>query len=391
MLHLGRGTSPAPGVNRSRASAGPGDREIGRLRASVDHLTARRGSCYVQRVPIAWMSRSRGLSLLLLLGVGCGGLRASRVPLGGAHEPEAQTARPSPSAAAAAEAAPAPAAPVALPGEGEDSAEVSEVVVSAEPAASPTPAPAAPGTFQARPFTAGQTWTRSFDLELSVKIGPGGSIDMRMLSHQEARFEILAASAGVVERLAIDYLVYKSSLSVMGSTQESPEELDGKRYVVTFPGGKPDVKNAAGGTPSKRELETIEDDAREPLVSATALKELTSLAAQGSGNFSLGGAVALAGGEDDDTKVTRAKASLQRLGQGPGGEKSAIIDLSYTLTSTPDDGASIEAQLSGTLLALATPARYHTVTLAGPVELRAPDAGGMAGRGTTNLSVTYKY
>jgi hypothetical protein len=212
-----------------------------------------------------------------------------------------------------------------------------------------------------------------------------------VVSHQEARFEVLAASSGKLDKLQIEYSVYTSKLNLMGNAQDSPEDVAGKRYVITFPQGKPDVKSGSGGTPPKKELDTVKDDAREPLETVTALNELAQLAAKGKGEFSTAGAIALAGGEDEDTKVTRAKASLRQLSTSKQGEKSAQLELAYTLTNATDDGTSIEAMLSGTILVLDAPARYQTVTLAGPLELRATDAGGTAGRGTTKLAVTYKY
>ena len=206
-------------------------------------------------------------------------MRASTVPLGGQHEEE-------PVARAAASASAAGALPALAAGantdtesEAETGAEEAEVVatsaVDAKPAAGEK---AAPGAFQVRPYAAGQRWTRSFDLEFNVKVGPGGALEMRMVSHQEARFEVLGATAGSIDKLQIEYTVYTSKLSVMGNTQDSPEDVAGKRYVITFPQGKPDVKSASGGTPPKKELDTVKDDAREPIESAKALKELSLLA-----------------------------------------------------------------------------------------------------------------
>jgi hypothetical protein len=316
------------------------------------------------------------------------------VPLGGKHEVEEPVARAAASVSAVGGALPSLAAsPTSeAESEAEKGAEQAEVVatiaVEDKPAAGEK---AAPGAFQVKPYAAGQGWTRSFDLEFNVKVGPGGALEMRMVSHQEARFEVLGATAGNIDKLQIEYTVYTSKLSVMGSTQDSPEDVAGKRYVVTFQQGKPDVKNASGGTPPKKELDTVKDDAREPIESAKALKELSMLAGRGRADFSLPGAVSLAGGEDEDTKVTNAKASLLKISTSPRGEKSAALDLSYTLTNAADESSSIVAQLSGNIVVLDAPARYQTFTLAGPLELRATDPGGMQGSGTTKMTVTYKY
>lgn len=341
----------------------------------------------VRRLWITWLIKPRTLGVLAVAAASCGGMRASSVPLGGqraAEQPAALVAAPS--------AAPPASVASAMPdADSENGAEEIEIVTSKtpepKPAASSQPAP---GAFQVKPYTTGQAWTRSFDLELNVKVGPGSGVDMRMVSRQEARFEVLAASAGNLDKLSIEYSVYTSKVSVMGGTQDSPEEVAGKRYVITFPQGKPDVKSASGGTPPKKELDTVKDDAREPLEIAVALKELTLLAAKGKGDFSSAGAIALAGGEDEDTKVTRARASLRQVSTGASGEKSALLDLAYTLANASDDGTSIEAQLRGTVLVLDAPARYQTVTLSGPLELRAPEAEG-AGHGSTKITVTYKY
>jgi hypothetical protein len=316
------------------------------------------------------------------------------VPLGGKHEVDEPVARAAASVSAIGGALPALAtSPTSeAESEAEKGAEQAEVVatiaVEDKPAAGEK---ALPGAFQVKPYAAGQGWTRSFDLEFNVKVGPGGALEMRMVSHQEARFEVLGATAGNIDKLQIEYTVYTSKLSVMGSTQDSPEDVAGKRYVVTFQQGKPDVKNASGGTPPKKELDTVKDDAREPIESAKALKELSMLAGRGRADFSLPGAVSLAGGEDEDTKVTNAKASLLKISTSPRGEKSAALDLSYTLTNAADESSSIVAQLSGNIVVLDGPARYQTFTLAGPLELRATDPGGMQGSGTTKMTVTYKY
>lgn len=329
-----------------------------------------------------------GALLLSWLCVSCGGPRASLVPLGGKHDVEVAAAP-----AKASELPRADASSITPEDEAEaDRAEVSEIVsTKATPASEPL-APTAPAAFQVRPYAAGQRWTRSFDLEMNVKVGPDYSMEMRMVSHQEAKFEVLAATAGNVDKLQIEYAVYTSKLSLVGAPpQDSPEALSGKRYVITFASGKPEVRDASGGTPPKKELDTIKDDAREPAEIAKALTELAQLTAKGKGDFSTPGAIALAGGEDEDTKVTRAKASLRSLGAAKSGAKSAIIDLSYTLTSALEDDGSLEAQVSGNLTAFDGPARYDTVTLQGPVELKPKDPGGMQGRGSLKVTTTYRY
>jgi hypothetical protein len=345
----------------------------------------------VHSLSLTWSVQRRVLYAFALVAASCGGARASRVPLGGQHvEERAEPARASSANAQSAPPAGAPA--VAEAADDEATAEETEIVATKAPDAKPAASGSTPalGGFQVNPYTTGQRWTRSFDLEFNVKLGPGAGLDMRMVSHQEARFEVLSANAGNLDKLAIEYSVFTSKLSMMGATQDSPEDVAGKRYVITFPQGKPEVKSASGGTPSKKELDTVKDDAREPLEIVTALKELTQLAAKGKGDFSAAGAVALAGGEDEDTKITGAKAALRQITSGARGEKSALLDLSYTLTNAADETTSIFAQLSGSVVVLDSPSRYQTVTLAGPLELRATDASG-GGRGTTKLSVTYKY
>lgn len=352
--------------------------------------------CYVLcAVRSPWMSKGRLVVVFACAAASCGGMRASTVPLGGKHETEARVARGVASASAVGSASPA--LPVADASAGVqagavENAEEVEVVATAAADAKPVGGEkAAPGAFQLKPYVAGQSWTRVFDLEFNVKVGPGSGLDMRMVSHQEARFEVMAATAGSIDKLHIEYPVYTSKLSVMGSVQDSPEDVAGKRYVITFVQGKPEVRSAAGGTPPKKELDTVKDDAREPLETAKALKELAQLAAKGSGDFSAAGAVSLAGGEDEDTKVTKAKAALLRISVGPRGGKSAAVDLAYTLVNATDETSSIEARLSGSILVLDAPARYESVTLAGPLELRATGPGGLQGQGTTKMTVTYKY
>jgi hypothetical protein len=122
-----------------------------------------------------------------------------------------------------------------------------------------------------------------------------------------------------------------------------------------------------------------------------ALKELSPLAAKGRGDFSFAGAVALAGGEDDDTKVPKARASLQKLTTGGHNDKQALLDMGYTLTNVVDDKTTIEVSVAGSLSVLDAPARYQTSTLQGPMELRSSEAGGMQGRGTIKVTTTYKY
>jgi hypothetical protein len=177
----------------------------------------------------------------------------------------------------------------------------------------------------------------------------------------------------------------------MGSTQDSPEELAGKRFVVTWSQGKPDVREASGATPPKKQVDSVKDDAREPLETERALKELTALTAKGRGDFSVTGAIALAGGEDEDTKITGARGTLQRLFAAPSGEKTAVIDLAYTLVSELDERSTLEAKVAGTLNVVDAPSRYQTSTMQGPMELRSSEPGGMAGRGTIKVVTSYRY
>jgi hypothetical protein len=320
---------------------------------------------------------------------GCGGIRASTVPLGGKHVEEAASSKALP-AASSGESSEASAS------SHEDEAPTKPVAsVESAPApvasANPPAAIAAPGAFTFKPFAAHQAWTRSFDMEFDLKVGPGGTIDMKMVSHQEVRFEVLSVGTSGIDKLSIDYSVYTSKMTVMGQTQDSPEELAGKRFVVTFTGGKPEVREASGSTPPKKQVDSVKDDAREPLEIEKSLRELAQLAQKGSGDFSQAGAIALAGGEDEDTKVPRAKATLQRISGGSRGEKLALVDLSYTLTNAVDDQSTIEVQVSGPLSVLDAPARYQTSTLQGPMELRSSQPGGMQGRGTIKVTTSYKY
>jgi hypothetical protein len=315
--------------------------------------------------------------------------RASSIPLGGTHEEEPLVAK------AAGSAAPSASANLPLDAdEAKAAAQADEVPVTpavvAEAAKEPTK-PAAPGAFRVSPYVAHQAWTRSSDLEFALKVGPGGSIDMKMVSHQETRFEVLSVTGGAIDKLQIEYPIYKSTMTIMGASQDSPEELAGKRFVVTFAQGKPEVRDGSGGKPPKKQIDSVKDDAREPLEMEKALKELALLAAKGQGDFSGPGAVSLAGGEDEDTKVSRARAKLLRLSTGGHNEKLALLDLGYTLTNDLEDKVTIEVQVSGTQTVVDAPARYQTCTLQGPMELRSADAGGMQGRGTVKITTSYKY
>jgi hypothetical protein len=336
----------------------------------------------------------------LWLGAFCGSvagcrLRAISTPLGGKHEEEAPVIKAAASATPTPTPAPVASAPSPVDDEqGAEQAEEAEVTAApAAPAPSGSAAPpskAPAGAFSLKPYAAQQAWTRLFDLEFALKVGPGGGIDMKMASHQEARFEVLSVSGGSIDKLQIEYSVYKSTMTVMGNTQDTPEELAGKRFIITFAQGKPQVRDASGGTPPKKQIDSVKDDAREPLEIEKALKELAQLAAKGQGDFSNAGAIAFAGGEDDDTKVTRATARLQKVSTS-GKDKLALLDLGYTLTNQVDENNSIEAQVTGTLNVLDGPARYQTSTLQGPMELRSTEAGGMQGRGTVKVTTSYKY
>lgn len=289
------------------------------------------------------------------------------------------------------------AASPAADGDEERAAEqAEEVAVQAAPATTTTssepakPAPVAPpGAFTLRSYASGQAWTRVLDAEFDLKLGPG--MDMRIVNRQETRFEVLAASAGNIDKLAIEYPVDVSKMTMMGRETEEKQELAGKRYVVTFVNGTPEIKNAGGGTPGKKELDGLKDDAREPLAMATALKELAALTSKGKGDFSAAGVIALAGGEDDDTKVTAPKASLRQLTTSTRGEKSALLDVAYTLIGSSDDDIIVEMQLAGTMVVLDAPARYQTITVSGPVQVRPKQPGGMEGKGSSKVSITYRH
>lgn len=316
------------------------------------------------------------------------------MPLGGVHTDE--------SAPIARRGEHAPSAPSLPHADGEEPSRLEQAAVPAgSGAAAPEPAKPAAGVsassavlaFEPRPYAVHQGWTRVVDLEFNLKVGPGGNIDMKMESHQEARFEVLGATSGVLDKLAIDYVTYTSKLTMMGATQDSPEELAGKRFVITFARDKPEVRDASGGTPPKKQADSVKDDAREPIEIAKALKELSALAARGTGraDFSRGGALALAGGEDEDTKIPSAKATLAKLGIGAHAEKTATLELAYTLTNTLDDKSTVEVQVSGNLIVLDGPGRYQSSTLQGPMEIRSSDPTDTQGRGTIKVTTTYKY
>jgi hypothetical protein len=214
---------------------------------------------------------------------------------------------------------------------------------------------------------------------------------MRMVSHQETRFEVLGVTSGAIDKLEIAYPIYTSTMTIMGANQDSPEDLAGKHFIVTFAQGKPEVRDAAGGKPPKKQVDSVKDDAREPQEIEKALKELSQLAAKGQGDFSSAGAVALAGGEDEDTKISRARGRLRQLTTGSHNDKLALLDVGYTLTNAVDDKVTIEAQVSGSLSVLDAPARYQTSTMQGSMDLRSSEAGGMQGRGTIKVVTSYKY
>lgn len=336
--------------------------------------------------------RALGLLGVMALLASCRGLRASSVPLGGKHVDEAALAPPAVSARPAPESASAVEVPSAAPRQ--KTAQLDETPAVAAPSLASVPGNDAKKTgaaFAVKPYVAHQSWTRLFDLEFDIKVGPGGNIDMKMESHQEARFEVLSTGSAGIERLAIEYPVYTSKLTIMGQAQDSPEELAGKRFVVSFSAGKPDVRDASGGAPPKKQSDSVKDDAREPLEIEKALRELAQLAPQGKGDFSHAGAIALAGGEDEDTKVPRATASLDRITSGSHGEKVALLGLAYTLTNDVDEKTTIEVQVAGTLSVLDGPARYQSSTLQGPMELRSSDPGEMQGRGTIKVTTSYRY
>ncbi len=329
---------------------------------------------------------ARWIGALGLVLPSCGGVRASSVPLGGSHEEELAPAKAAAPVASASAAEPVTVEPVKVAEAGP-----TKLADGVAPEATKDTSKAPVGSFQVKPYVARQAWTRLFDMQFDLKVGPGGSIDMKMVSHQEARFEVLGVTAGAIDKLGIEYSVYTSSMTIMGASQDSPEELAGKRFVVTFARGLPEVRDASGHTPPKKQIDSVKDDAREPLEIEKALKELSGLAAKGRGDFTFAGAVALAGGEDDDTKVPKAKASLQKLTTSGRSDKLALLDMGYTLTNAVDDKTTIEVQVAGSLSVLDAPARYQTSTLQGPMELRSSEAGGMQGRGSIKVTTTYKY
>ncbi len=318
--------------------------------------------------------------------------RPSSVPLGGVHEEEAEArAKPAPSASSL-----PPVTAAAVPSVEEDveaQADEVEVSASASPAATSADASkaASASAFQVKAYAARQSWTRVVDIDVALKVGPGGNLDMKMTSHQEARFEVVSVSPSGIDKLTIEYPIYTTKLAFMGTTQDSPEELAGKRFVVSFNQGKPEVRDASGATPPKKQLDSVKDDAREPLEIEKSLKELSLLTAKGRGDFSTAGAISLAGGEDDDTKVTNARGSLQKLLSGARGEKTAVIDLGYTMTSELDENSTLQVQVTGSLSVLDGPARYQTATVQGPMELRSTEPGGMAGRGSIKVTTAYRY
>jgi hypothetical protein len=320
----------------------------------------------------------------------------SQVPLGGVREEaEARAPKPSPSTLPVLPAAAAPPA-LAAAEEDEDDAQAEEVEVSAGVALGGTgPGEAgklvAPSAFQVKPYVARQAWTRVVDIDVSLKVGPGGNLDMKMTTHQEARFEVVSVGSDGIEKLAIEYPIYTTKLSFMGSAQDSPEELAGKRFVVTFNRGKPEVRDGSGGQPPKKQVDSVKDDAREPLETEKALKELTALTAKGRGDFSALGAIALAGGEDEDTKVTSARGALQKLLTTTSGERSAVVELAYTATSELDERSTLEVRVAGSLTVIDAPSRYQSSTMQGPMELRSSEPGGLAGRGSIKVSTSYRY
>jgi hypothetical protein len=333
---------------------------------------------------VHWFGALGAVALGLL---GCR-LTPSTTPLGGSHEQAPEAAKPAASAGG-------PAVVAALTPADEKGAEEVPVEAPAAPASTVStgePLKALPpGAFQVKPYAPHQAWTRLFDLEFALKVGPGGNIDMKMVSHQEARFEVLAVTGGAIDKLQIDYTVYTSKMTIMGAEGDSPEELAGKRFVITFSQGVPDVRDATGGKPPKKQIDSVEDDAREPLEIEKALKELAQLTTKGQGDFSVAGAVALAGGEDHDTKVSKAQARLQKLTTGGHNDKLALLDLGYTLTNAVDDKTTIEVQVKGNLTVVDAPARYQTSTLQGPMEIRSSEPSGMQGRGTVKITTSYKY
>ena len=318
----------------------------------------------------------------------CRGMRASTVPLGGTHEqeePPVKSAR-----AALPVAAPETASVTPQSDSAAKPPSSPPVTSSAAPdAAAADPKSAAPGAFQVKPYVDHQAWTRLFDLEFDIKVGPGGSIDMKMVSHQEARFEVLSTSNGAIDKLAIDYSIYTSKLTIMGQTQDSPEELAGKRFVVTFAQGKPDVRDGSGA-PSRRKSRST----RSKTTRASRLRNRKGPERAGA----TGGARVVRRfqqrrrgrarwrAKTKTPKVTHATGRLQEPSNSSAiGEKLALLDLGYTMTNAVDDKVTIEVELTGDMSVLDAPARYQTSTLQGPMEIRSTDPGGMQGRGTIKV------
>lgn len=322
----------------------------------------------------------------LCLVVSCHGSRASTVPLGGKHEEEPVAARKRGGEESSSDSAALPERPEAKSSPASEPK--SEPTASAAPTAPSGPA-APPSAFQVKPYALHQAWTRVVDLEIEMRLAAAG-MNMTMTSHQEVRFEVLGASAGHLDKLRVEYSVYTSKVSMMGNSQDSPEELAGKRFVITWSGGKPDVRDDSGRTPPKKQLDSVNDDAREPLEIEKSLRELSDLSAKGKTDFSPAGAISLAGGEDDDTKVTAAHAMLRRV-TADKATKTAWIEVGYTLTNALDDQSTLEAQVSGSLSVIDGPARYAESQVKGPMEIRSSDPGGMQGKGTIKVTTSYRY
>jgi len=323
--------------------------------------------------------------------VGCASMQASTVALGGDSRPEQRgrsAVRNAPEAEAGARAEEAAVAEAEV-------AEVSAPRVADAPVGVPPEL-----AFSLRPLAVGDVWSRLVDVDFAVVAqaplqGQSSNVDVRVVSHQELRFEVLAVADGKVSSLGLRYVEATSKTEMMGQQRSETEPVSGNRYVVTLSLGKPSVAYAQGGKPSTEELNTVKDDAEEPDQNQLALKELAALAAAGKGDLSAPAAAALAGGDQNEIKLTLAKASLSKLSKSAQGASSAVLDVSFGLASTakPGDAMKMEAQLNGTVTVGANPTRIQTMSVSGPITIAvpSPDGGRMDGTGKMKMEISYRY
>ncbi len=343
------------------------------------------------RLTVPRRAGSALVALLLAFGLGCGPGPASRVALGGASQLEPRAPRkpalPSEPAVtlSADEAAAADQAPV--------------VEVSAQGSVDVTAPAAAAGPFIQRAPAVGDVWVRLTDSDFSVAavslVGGGSTtIDVRVVSHQELRFEVLAVAEGSVSKLALHYVDARSTTQMLGEELPETDAVSGKRYLVTFSAGKPSVTTQRGQKPPSVELDTVQDDADEPSQNQLALKELAGLLVLGKGELSSAAAAALAGGDQKDVKLTSAKASLRTLSQSPPGAGNAVLDVSYVLSGTTKaDGLKMHAVLGGSVVVGPSPLRIQAFSVSGPISIGVadPNGGRMDGTGRMKMDVSYRY